>query len=487
MKLLWSVSAAALLSLACGSDSGGDAVDAAATADAMAAIDAAAAADATAAIDASPPDAVPLLDNGTDCDGAGECASGFCVDGVCCDTACEGACGACVGSATGADDGTCAALPFGTSAAPSCNPDLCDGTSTECATSCFSTTLALQPKLDLIFVIDNSGSMGQEITALQSSINSELAQVLTVAGIDYRVVLVAQHGPVVPDESVCIEAPLSTIPAGGCAAPPVDPGNNPPTFFHYNTPVASHDAPCKLLASWAQADSQGRFPAGLQALLRTDASKFIIPFTDDGIACTYDGVSYSDANTAAGGADVGAALDAALLALSPAHFGTDTQRRYRFQSIIALAEKNPAAPADPWLPADPITISECPTAADPGTGYQALSQLTGGLRFPICSDTLIGNFFQQIAQDATGFAERPCSFPQPVDDGTQPPPERVVLEYFPIDGSASTALQQHADAADCTELGYVISDEIITLCPSLCERYNADGDERRIDVLYACP
>ncbi|WP_437600995.1 kelch repeat-containing protein [Sorangium sp. So ce590] len=40
--------------------------------------------------------------------GAGcECQTGFCVDGVCCDTACEGACDACAEAAGASADGTC--------------------------------------------------------------------------------------------------------------------------------------------------------------------------------------------------------------------------------------------------------------------------------------------------------------------------------------------------------------------------------------------
>ena len=57
-----------------------------------------------------------------------ECASGFCVDGVCCDTACDGACESCIAVNTGGVDGTCAQVKDGTdpdhacldSGAPAC-------------------------------------------------------------------------------------------------------------------------------------------------------------------------------------------------------------------------------------------------------------------------------------------------------------------------------------------------------------------------------
>jgi hypothetical protein len=50
---------------------------------------------------------------GKDCKVAGcdVCASGHCVDGVCCEQACGDACQACSLALTGAPDGTCAPVP----------------------------------------------------------------------------------------------------------------------------------------------------------------------------------------------------------------------------------------------------------------------------------------------------------------------------------------------------------------------------------------
>ena len=45
--------------------------------------------------------------NGGACTAASGCSSGFCVDGVCCETACGGACNACSSAKTGAADGLC--------------------------------------------------------------------------------------------------------------------------------------------------------------------------------------------------------------------------------------------------------------------------------------------------------------------------------------------------------------------------------------------
>ncbi|MCC6551862.1 MAG: hypothetical protein IT372_02420 [Polyangiaceae bacterium] len=78
--------------------------------------------------------------NGVACGDGAECLSGFCVDGVCCDTACGGGgagdCQACSAAAGAAVDGTCAALQSGTvcrAAAGVCDvEELCTGQSADC-------------------------------------------------------------------------------------------------------------------------------------------------------------------------------------------------------------------------------------------------------------------------------------------------------------------------------------------------------------------
>ncbi|MEM9691396.1 MAG: hypothetical protein AAGA56_02535 [Myxococcota bacterium] len=53
------------------------------------------------------------------------CRSGFCVDGICCDAACDGACESCQGEATDAPDGACAPRRV-RSASPLCD-GICSG------------------------------------------------------------------------------------------------------------------------------------------------------------------------------------------------------------------------------------------------------------------------------------------------------------------------------------------------------------------------
>jgi hypothetical protein len=79
---------------------------------------------------------LPLKAQGATCSTSAECVTNNCVDGVCCETACGGACSACSNAKTGAANGLCRAVTAGTDpdsecaqdAASTCGNDgTCDG------------------------------------------------------------------------------------------------------------------------------------------------------------------------------------------------------------------------------------------------------------------------------------------------------------------------------------------------------------------------
>jgi hypothetical protein len=77
------------------------------------------------------------LSNGDPCSAGAACASGYCVDGLCCDRDCTGACGACSIAAGAAADGTCTVFAAGSEGSPPCAALACNGQSPACA-SCQS-------------------------------------------------------------------------------------------------------------------------------------------------------------------------------------------------------------------------------------------------------------------------------------------------------------------------------------------------------------
>lgn len=352
-----------------------------------------------------------------------------------------------------------------------------------CATQTAQATLTKKP-VDIIIVVDNSGSMTLEIEGVQQNINQNFASIIEQSGLDYRVILVARHGSASGAQSICIEAPLSGIPAGGCATPPAQPVNNPPKFFHYSTEIASRNSWCKILDTFDTPDEFGLAATGWQEWLRPDSFKTFIEITDDGVGCTLDGKTYQDSNTVAGGTAAAPLFDESLLALSPANFGDATARNYAFYSIVAMGFNTPAT--KPYDPTDPVLATECPTAANPGTGHQALSVLTNSLRFPICDTTSYDAVFQAIAAGVISGAKVDCAFAVP-----DPPVGQnidlmsVGVKYTPSMG-APTSFTQVANAAACTPGSFYIENmTTIQLCPEACDLVQMD-DTAKIDVSFKC-
>jgi hypothetical protein len=357
-----------------------------------------------------------------------------------------------------------------------------------CATQMSTATLVKKP-VDIIVLIDNSGSMTEEIVGVQKNINTNFATILDASGLDYRVILVSRHGKATAGQSICIEAPLSGIPLDGCNPKPVAPAvfpakpvNNPGKFYHYSTEIASNDSWCKIFSTYNTPDEFNLAPNGWSEWLRPEAYKAFIEITDDRVTCG----AYNDKNTAAGGTTTAAKFDLDLQALSATQFvdATTSMRNYRFYSIVAMAYNTP--PTAPYLPADPVITGKCPTAANPGTGYQALSVLTDSLRFPLCDTTSYDVVFQAIAQGVIAGAKVSCDFPVPdAPMGKTIDLASVVVQYTPGGMGNAMNFTQVADAAACVPNGFYLSTGIIHLCPATCDVVQKDS-KAAIDVLFAC-
>ena len=121
------------------------------------------------------------------------------------------------------------------------------GTDT-CGTQSVTGTLTTEP-VDIIVILDNSGSMHQEMGAVEANINVNFAQVLDTGGVDYRVILLSRHrtgvrttGETQANTSICVSAPLS----GLATCPSEDPVFSE-RFYQYNLKVESTDSFDKAL------------------------------------------------------------------------------------------------------------------------------------------------------------------------------------------------------------------------------------------------
>lgn len=136
-------------------------------------------------------------------------------------------------------------------------------------------------KADIIFVLDNSGSMTDEIAAIKNNLSGFSTQIIN-AGIDARVIMISS--PVCGTDflcgitysiqgfainGICIPSPLGNVgPTDVC---PNLEDSKPPGFLHVGAGVDSHNALERI---------QGTF-ATYQSILRPDAAKTFVAITDD--------------------------------------------------------------------------------------------------------------------------------------------------------------------------------------------------------------
>jgi hypothetical protein len=355
-----------------------------------------------------------------------------------------------------------------------------------CATVSAGAMLVKQP-VDIILVLDNSGSMADELAAVEQNINVNFANILNAADVDYRVILVSRHRKDVraasgeSSTSICVEAPLSGL--AQCPSP-ANPTSVPAPvfsarFFQYNVKIESHDSfETGILAGYHSPDTRTNLTtAGWKEWLRARTKKVFLEMTDDD-----EGV--------AGDSDI-LTVDAFLtqLAAMAPEFGADAQHpNFVFHSIVGLAEK--MDPTAAYQPSEPIQMARCTgngdSVANAGMTYQDLSRRTGGLRFPICQFSGYDVVFHTIANDVITQSRLACDFPIPPSPaGGTLDLTKVAVRYTKGNGSGSIDFGQAATPADCQSDAFYIQDNRIHLCTDTCSTVQADSGAS-VDVLFTC-
>lgn len=303
-----------------------------------------------------------------------------------------------------------------------------------------ATAAAISPPVDIIWIVDQSGSMNYEINQIRTNINTNFSAIIGASGLDYRVIMIASRSGT---NQVCVNPPLGGATCGAA---------NLPLFFQQDTSVDSNNSLQRF---------QSTFPSW-SPHIRTDSMKVIIEVTDDQSSVT--STAFDNWLLTGGGAG---------------YFGTAAQRRYVFHSIVGVGTQHP--------PTDPIDNSRCSTAVNTGSRYQELSILTGGLRFPVCSLDY-SPVFQQIATSiVTSVA---CELGMPQTDAGIVDPSKVELEYTPGGGGSPVVFPQVTDEPSCAAgdgfyYDNPISPTKLLLCPTSCTTVQADPGAS-VQVLLGC-
>lgn len=356
------------------------------------------------------------------------------------------------------------------------------GNAGACATAVADAELTTEP-VDIIIVLDNSGSMHEEMGAVERNINQNFATILSSSGVDYRVILLSRHrrgarttGETEANTSVCVTTPLS-----GLATCPADLPVFTDRFYQYSEKIESFDALNWVLDAYHTPPEKDDYadlaPMGYSPWLRAGAKKVFLVLTDD--------------NEGNSGDDNPLTIPQflqQLSQLSSAHFGTPDKPTFVFHSIIGLLEKSD--PTQAYLPSEPVQTAKCTgngaSIPDAGQLYQELSIMTGGLRFPICQFPGYDAVFRRIAEDVTKKSSVRCDFAVPMPpEGTTVELDKVAVNHVKADGSGKIKLGQAATSADCQADAFYIENNRVWLCPEACDAVKADAGAD-VEVLFTC-
>lgn len=339
-----------------------------------------------------------------------------------------------------------------------------------CATQQADADVERMP-VDIIVTIDNSGSMQEEIDAVENNINTKFASILQTSGVDYRVILLSRHEKKGRQTSICVLPPLS---ANNACPPSPDQPAFTERFYQYSLKVDSLNSLSLLVDTFDATvpDEFGLAPMGWGAWLRPNASKVFLEITDDNST------------------EMSAVDFVAKITAKSAQFGTAAAPAFIFHSIIGIGEKPQVT--EPWQPSEPVQTTTCTGNADKvenhGPVYQELSRSTGGLRFPLCQFTSFDAVFETIAKDVVSHAAIACEFPIPAPPkGQDLDLSKVAVSYDAGDGNPAKTFGQAMSMAECQPDAFYIDSASgkILLCPDTCAAAQR-GKAPKIDVLFTC-
>jgi len=303
--------------------------------------------------------------------------------------------------------------------------------------SCAEVTVEAENKkqpADIIFLIDNSGSMDFEEGEVQDHMNDFSDQIIG-SGIDAHVVLISNN-------NVCIAPPLGS---GQCPA-----DSNPPSYLHVNVGIGSNDALSKLMSNYDM----------WKDMMRADGAKHVIVVSDD------------DSNMGA------TAFNDMFTAIGPSY------EEYKFHAIVGTWDVGDVGKCI----SDPVC---CATIADEGKVYMSLVNMTGGILGPLCDggDQKFDQLFDLLSTEVVEEASIACEWDIPDPMGMDIDFGKVNVDYLDgMGGEDSIPKVDNADACGGLDAWYYDDDNMPTkifACPALCMKIQ-DNPDAKVDVKFGC-
>lgn len=285
---------------------------------------------------------------------------------------------------------------------------------------------------DIIWVVDQSGSMDKETDYVQKKINT-FASAIAKSDVDYRVVMIANPSA---GNKICVPAPLGGPSCGNAAR-----------FRLVAKTVGSTNGPKIALDEYAKYSD----------FLRPDATKHFVFVTDDQSSLAAQ-----------------AFLDG-LAAKQPKNMFASL----KIHAVFAWGDDKNKGCNGPFG-----------AGAKYGSVYETLVNKTGGAKGVICEDDWTKVFDDITTAVVTG-SKVSCEVKVPAPPkGKELDPALVNVQYVPGGTGTPADILRVADAAGCGAKGGWYYDNPtaptrILLCPASCTTVQKD-DAAKIDVQFGC-
>lgn len=336
---------------------------------------------------------------------------------------------------------------------------------------------------DIIWVVDNSASLAQEIANVQAGINA-FADYIAASGVDYRVIMLSKRGVGASGTiyQICVPPPLAGDSACG----------NGPRFFHSNVEIYSTQPLEQILGTLGQTTgyrpTEPRGGEPWRDWLRPTASKTFVVVTDD------------NARLSPGNFEHFRGVGAPHIAVPPAPLGAPPEWPNP-ATTSTLLYLPPGILEPEWgglfdgYKMSAIYGYACATASDPGATYTELVASTGGVAADICAPASTwGTFFADIATEVVRATRISCELAvPPPPDGFMFSPGRVNVEV--VISGVSTPLYKTIGGLDgCASApnGWYYDDETtptkVILCPAACDlAQGAPGaTDTSVQIQFGC-
>jgi hypothetical protein len=340
-----------------------------------------------------------------------------------------------------------------------------------CSSATATATLERLP-VDIIWVVDNSGSMAPAIDAVRAGMN-DFASTLLSSGLDYRMILLSLRTPHTGRYPICIPEPL----AGPACA-------DAERFFQIDIDIKSTQPVEQILQSimmW-------------RPLLRAGASRTFVVVTDDNsrtcdrpvgtCLATDPPLTTTSLEDFPGGGDPFNSTTLNPGILDPIWDGMFDG--YTFDAMYGWGSETDIEAT--------CTYPDGTTPPNSGTTYTELVTRTGGVRAQICDGPAAWTpFFDAIATGVVHSSRISCDIAIPAaPEGMTLNPARVNVVVRV--GAMSDYLGRVADAAHCDAPrgGWYYDDASaptqISLCPTSCTdaQERVMGPDTGLDVQFGC-